>query len=61
MYNTKSSKTLILDKEYMQTGIGKNRILGVLLCIRALLKKESHWNMNNIAMLFDKYENIEFE
>ncbi|CAI3199515.1 hypothetical protein CNEO2_110052 [Clostridium neonatale] len=45
----------------MQTGIGKNRILGVLLCIRALLKKESHWNMNNIAMLFDKYENIEFE
>lgn len=63
LYNAKLSKTPILYKEYTQAGVGNNRIFGVLLCIRALLKKDSHWNMyvDNIAMLFDKYENIDMK
>ena len=56
-------KTPILYKEYAQAGIGNNRIFGLLLCIRFLLKKDSHWNMyvDNIGLLFDKYENIDIK
>ena len=61
LYNAKLSKTPILYKEYTQAGIGNNRIFGLLLCIRILLKKDPHWNMyvDNIGLLFDKYENID--
>lgn len=63
LYNAKLSKTPILYKEYTQAGIGNNRIFGLLLCIRILLKKDSHWNMyvDNIGLLFDKYENIDIK
>lgn len=63
LYNAKLSKTPILYKEYAQAGVGNNRIFGLLLCIRILLKKDSHWNMyvDNIAMLLDKYENIDMK
>jgi len=63
LYNAKLSKTPILYKEYTQAGIGNNRIFGVLLCIRVLLKQDSHWNMyvDNVSMLFDKYENIDMK
>lgn len=63
LYNAKLSKTPILYKEYTQVGVGNNRIFGVLLCIRELLKKDSHWNIyvDNIEMLFDKYENIDIK
>jgi len=61
LYNAKLSKTPILYKENAQAGIGNNRIFGVLLCIRTLLKKDLHWNtyVDNIGLLFDKYENID--
>lgn len=63
LYNAKLSKTPILYKEYTHAGIGNNRIFGLLLCIRILLKKDSHWNMyvDNIGLLFDKYENIDIK
>lgn len=63
LYNAKLSKTPILYKEYTQAGIGNNRIFGLLLCIRILLKKDSHWNMyvDNIGLLFDKYEDIDIK
>lgn len=63
LYNAKLSKTPILYKEYTQAGIGNNRIFGLLLCIRILLKKDSHWNMyvDKIGLLFDKYENIDIK
>ena len=60
MYNEKLSKTPILYKEYTQAVMGNNCICGLLLCIRILLKKDSHLNMyvDNIGLLFDKYENM---
>lgn len=61
LYNAKLSKTPILYKEYTQAGIGNNRIFGLLLCIKGLLKNDSHWNIyvDNIRMLFEKYEDID--
>ena len=57
IYNAKLSKTPILYKEYTQVGIGNNRIYGVLLCLRYLLKDDDHWNLfvDKIELLFDKY------
>ncbi|WP_271716028.1 Abi family protein [Anaeromicropila herbilytica] len=63
LYNAKLSKTPILYKEYTQAGIGNNRIFGLLLCTRILLRYDSHWNLyvDKIALLFDKYENIDIK
>ena len=63
LYNAKLSKTPILYKEYTRAGIGNNRIYGVLLCMRHLLKNDSHWNLfvDNIELLFDKYESVKIE
>mgnify|MGYP000628871114 FL=1 len=57
IYNAKLSKTPILYKEYTQVGIGNNRIYGVLLCLKYLLKDDDHWNLfvDKIELLFDKY------
>lgn len=57
IYNAKLSKTPILYKEYTQEGIGNNRIYGVLLCLKYLLKDDDHWNLfvDKIELLFDKY------
>lgn len=57
IYNAKLSKTPILYKEYTQVGIGNNRIYGVLLCLKHLLKDDDHWNLfvDKIELLFDKY------
>ncbi len=61
LYNAKMSKTPILYKEYTQVGIGNNRIYGVLLCMKHLLKNDTHWNLfvDKIEMLFDKYESVQ--
>ena len=60
LYNAKMSKSPILYKEYTQLGIGNNRIFGVLLCLKHLLKKDSHWILfvEQIEALFDKYESV---
>ena len=56
IYNAKLSKTPILYKEYTQVGIGNNRIYGVLLCLKYLLKDDDHWNLFvDKIELFDKY------
>lgn len=57
IYNAKLSKTPILYKEYTQVGIGNNRIYGVLLCLKYLLKDDDHWNLfvDKMELLFDKY------
>ena len=54
IYNAKLSKTPILYKEYTQVGIGNNRIYGVLLCLKYLLKDDDHWNLfvDKIELLF---------
>lgn len=61
IYNAKLSKTPILYKEYTQAGIGNNRIYGVLLCLKHLLKNDTHWNLfvDNIELFFDKYECVQ--
>lgn len=61
LYNAKLSKTPILYKEYSSMGIGNNRIFGVLLCLRTLLRNDTHWNLfvDKVEMLFDKYENVD--
>lgn len=60
LYNAKLSKTPILYKEYSQAGIGNNRIFGVLLCLKNLLKNDVHWDLfvDKIELLFDKYESV---
>ena len=61
LYNAKLSKTPILYKEYSQAGIRNNRIFGVLLCMKQILKNDLHWNLyvNKIAELIDKYEHAD--
>ena len=61
LYNAKLSKTPILYKEYSNAGIGNNRIFGVLLCLRVLLKNNNHWKLfvDNIELLFEKYERVD--
>lgn len=61
LYNAKLSKTPILYKEYTSVGIGNNRVFGVLLCMKQLLKRDRHWNLfvDRIEMLFEKYENVD--
>lgn len=63
LYNAKLSKTPMLYKEYSEVGIGNNRIFGVLLCMRSLLKEDSHWNIfvDQIEMLFEKYEKVDIK
>ena len=63
LYNAKMSKTPMLYKEYTQAGIGNNRVYGVLLCMKHLLKNDSHWNMfvDKIEMLFDKYQSVQIK
>lgn len=61
LYNAKLSKTPILYKEYTQAGIGNNRIFGVLLCMKQILKNDKHWNLyvDQIELLIDKYEKVD--
>ena len=63
LYNAKLSKTPILYKEYSQADIGNNRIFGVLLCLKHLLKKDSHWDeyVQDIRKLFDKYDCVDIK
>ena len=61
LYNAKLSKTPMLYKEYSKAGIGNNRIFGVLLCLKHLLKTDSHWNLfaDKLEILFEKYEDVD--
>lgn len=63
LYNAKLSKTPILYKEYTQAGIRNNRIFGVLLCLKHLLKEDTHWNLfvDKLELLFDKYESVDID
>ena len=63
LYNAKLSKTPILYKEYSEVGIGNNRIFGVLLCLKHLLKGDDHWNLfvDKIELLYDKYESVDIK
>lgn len=60
LYNAKLTKTPRLYDEYRDIGIRNNRMFGVLLCMKHILKNNSHWNIyvDQIEMLIDKYENV---
>ena len=53
----------MLYKEYSEEGIGNNRIFGVLLCLKQLLKTDSHWNIfvEKIELLFEKYKSVDIK
>ena len=59
----KADKSPMLYTEYTQAGIGNNRVYGVLLCMKHLLKNDSHWNLfvDKIEMLFDKYQSVQIK
>lgn len=61
LYNAKLSKTPILYKEYTKLGIRNNRIFGVLLCMKHLLRDDPHWSLfvDTLEILFEKYENVD--
>lgn len=63
LYNAKLSKMPMLYREYSEAGISNNRIFGVLLCMKILLKKDSHWNIfvDQLDMLLDKYEKVDIK
>ncbi len=63
LYNAKMSKSPMLYNEYTQAGIGNNRVYGVMLCMKHLLKNDSHWNLfvDKIEMLFDKYQSVQIK
>ena len=57
----RNSKAPILYKEYTPAGIGNNRMFGVLLCMKQILKNDKHWNLyvDQIELLIDKYEKVD--
>lgn len=61
LYNAKLTKTPRLYKEYSKKGIANNRIFGVLLCMKALRKRDIYWNIfvEQIDALFEKYEDAD--
>ena len=63
MYDAEFQITLLNNTEYSQAGISNNRIFGVLLCLKQLLKNDRHWNLfvDNVELLFDKYEHVDMK
>ena len=63
LYNAKLSKTPLLYKEYLEAGIGNNRMFGILLCMKHILKNDSRWNLyvQDIETLIDKYEKVDIK
>lgn len=61
LYNAKLSKTPLLYKEYLEAGIGNNRMFGILLCMKHILQNDSRWNLyvQDIETLIDKYEKVD--
>lgn len=63
LYNAKLSKTPLLYQEYTKAGIKNNRMFGILLCMKHILKNDSRWNLyvDEIEILIEKYEKINIE
>ncbi len=63
LYNAKLAKTPILYKEYMAAGLGNNRVFGVLLCLKHILKKDKHWIefIEGMDSLFNRYKKVQIK
>lgn len=61
LYNAKITKSPTLYKEYSEAGIGNNRVFGVLLCMKHILRNDKHWNLyvNQISELINKYDKVD--
>lgn len=61
LYNAKLAKMPQLYREYSKKGISNNRIFAVLLCMKIIQKADKHWRIfiDEIEMLFDRYEGID--
>ena len=63
LYNAKLTKKPTIYRQYSDLGIRNDRIFGVLLCLRFLLKDDIYWNdfVNNIEVLILKNQDVEIE
>lgn len=63
LYNAKLSKTPRIYNQYSEEGIGNNRVFGVMLCMKHLLKQDKHWKffVDEFETLLDKYEGIDIK
>ncbi len=63
LYNAKLSKKPIMYKEYVEAGISNDKIFGVLICMKQLLCKDSHWNIfvDEIELLIEKYDKVDIK
>lgn len=51
------------EKTTWVIGIGNNRMFGVLLCMKQILKNDIHWNLYiaQMEMLIKKYEKVDIK
>lgn len=61
LYNAKLSKTPRMYNQYRYEGIRNNRIFGVLMCMRDILKVDLHWEkfVDEISDLLMKYKGVD--
>lgn len=60
LYNAKLAKKPTLYKDYYSNGIRNDRLFAVILCLKQLLKKDSHWGsfVTTLDALIEKYDDI---
>lgn len=63
LYNAKMTKKPKLYKQYIEQGIGNERVFATLICMKHLLSDNSRWSefIDTIELLFDKYDNVKKE
>lgn len=63
LYNAKLVKRPSIYKEYTASGIVNYKVFAVLLCMKQLLKGDTHWNLfvDEVDMLIDKYEEVDIK
>lgn len=61
IYNAQFSKRPMLYKEYTKNGISNDRMFGVLLCMKHILKNDKHWNAftEQVKELFENYDEVD--
>lgn len=60
LYNAKLAKKPILYREYSSDNIKNDRIFAVILCLKHLLNKNSHWLsfVTTLEALIEKYDDV---
>ncbi len=63
LYNARLVKTPKLYSQYSKCGIKNNRIFGVILCMKHVLKNDKHWTTftSDLEKLINKYNGIDIK